>query len=43
MFVLYLVLFAAGFLCFWLATDLKADETLDEQPHLRLWGRFYPR
>ncbi|HLJ95748.1 MAG TPA: hypothetical protein VKU02_21410 [Gemmataceae bacterium] len=38
-----LVVFAAGFLSFWRANDLKAEETLDEQPHLRGWGRFYPK
>ncbi len=42
MIFLQLVVFAAGFLCFWLATDLKADEISEEQPHLRRWGRFYP-
>jgi hypothetical protein len=43
MILLQLALFAAGVLCFWLSTDLNADEILDERPHLRQWGRFYPR
>jgi hypothetical protein len=42
MIVLQLAVFAAGLLCFWLATDLEADETPQQQPHLRMWGRFYP-
>ena len=43
MFVLQLALFAAGVLCFWLSTDLSADKVQEERPHLRKWGRFYPR
>jgi hypothetical protein len=42
MIILQLTVFAAGILCFWLATDRKVDES-EQQPHLRIWGRFYPR
>jgi len=43
MIVLELALFAVGFLYFWIRTDLKAKESPHERPHLRIWGRFYPR
>ena len=43
MILLLLVLFAVGLLCFWIGTDVNAEEILDERPHLRIWGRFYPK
>jgi hypothetical protein len=43
MIMLLLILFAAGLFGFWTASDLNAEESLDERPHLHVWNRFYPR
>jgi hypothetical protein len=43
MIILELLVFTVGLVYFWLRTDAKTDDGASEQPHLRLWGRFYPK